>query len=589
MRFNLYVLSCTGLAVFAYATSEQAYDCRPGQSCWPSWQSWQQLNESIDGNLHQTIPLGASCYKNSPFYDAVLCESVVNIYNQSIPRGDYYGQTYWPNWEACGSSSCSLLSPAPDENLYTNCSLGRLASYYVDVRTPSHISTALQFAQANNIRISIKNTGHDFYGRSSVPGSLAIWTHNMNDMKFYKNFTAYNCPSTSGLNVGEMSAGVVAAHAYDFFSTYGMDVTGGYEQSVGLAGGFGQGGGVGSFTTTYGLLADNAVEFEVVTADSQVRIINECNDPDLFWAMRGGGGGTYAVLTKFRTQLYPSVPIHTYNFAANLTVGNSTDGTVENKALREIMMSHASHQLEWSSALVTGQVDYSLDQLSFGLVLPYGDDGAKMRSTTASFVEFLRNRTDVSIIEDEYNSYDNYTNYITVTELDAVNTEPAGIFSLLSSRLIPRKVFEQTGTRDYLVDRIIEGMVTASNLGMNRTGAQVVLESPLTNPDSNNTTSVIPAWRDAIWHVIYVGEWHEPLTPNVQKSAAQGLLDIVEPLKQLSPGGGAYLNEAHYLEPEWQETFFGVNYKRLLEIKNKYDPTHMFDCWRCVGWRGEAE
>lgn len=64
---------------------------------------------------------------------------------------------------------------------------------------------------------------------------------------------------------------------------------------------------------------------------------------------------------------------------------------------------------------------------------------------------------------------------------------------------------------------------------------------------------------------------------------------MLDPLKHLSPGGGAYLNEAHYGEPDWQETFFGINYNRLLEIKNQYDPTHIFDCWKCVGWWGEQQ
>ncbi|KAH8691337.1 FAD binding domain-containing protein [Talaromyces proteolyticus] len=588
MALALFLFSFIALSSSASVNTDPGYDCRPGQACWPNWQEWQQLNNSVNGNLYQTIPMGASCYTSSPLYNAATCDAVVKDYNQSIPRGDYYGQTYWSNWEACGSLSCSLLSSDPEETLYQNCSLGRLASYYVDVRNSSHISATLQFAQAHNIRISIKNTGHDFYGRSSVPGSLAIWTHNMNSLQFYKNFTAYNCPSASGLNVGEIGAGVVAGHAYDFFGFHGMDVTGGYEQSVGLAGGFGQGGGLGSFTTTYGLMADNAVEFEVVTADGNVRTINECNDPDLFWAMRGGGGGTYAVLTKFRVQVYPSVPIHVYNFVANFTRADVAVGATKNRALRDIMTFHASHQLEWSSALVTGQVEYFPEAVAVGLVLPYGDNGSKLRSTIASFVQFLRERSDLTVIKDAFSSYDSYADYLTVTAADAENTEPGGIFSLLTSRLIPRQVFEHANTIDALVDGVIEGVATARSL-INRTGTQVVLESPLTNPDINQTTSVLPAWRDAIWHVIHVGEWYEPLIPAVQQKATDGFLQMTEPLKQLSPGGGAYFNEANYQELEWQETFFGANYNKLLEIKNKYDPTHLFDCWKCVGWRGEKD
>lgn len=71
--------------------------------------------------------------------------------------------------------------------------------------------------------------------------------------------------------------------------------------------------GIGSYATLYGLMVDNAVGFESASTDGEVQMIDECNDPDLFWAIRGGGGGTYTALTKFRFQVYPSVAIHTYN------------------------------------------------------------------------------------------------------------------------------------------------------------------------------------------------------------------------------------------------------------------------------------
>jgi FAD/FMN-containing dehydrogenase len=164
-------------------------------------------------------------------------------------------------------------------------------------------------------------------------------------LQFYPNFTAHNCHSADGPNVGEIAAGVIAGDAYRFSNAHGMDVAGGYEQSVGIAGGFAQGGGLGSFTRTYGLMTDNAVEFEVVTADGEVRIINEYNDPDLFWAIRGKGGGTFAVLTKYRVQVYPLLPIHVFTFNANFS--NSTDvaDPTSNVALREILTAHASSQI----------------------------------------------------------------------------------------------------------------------------------------------------------------------------------------------------------------------------------------------------
>ena len=577
--FSLFVF-----AVVASAATDPGYNCQPGQKCWPSWQEWQQLNQTIDGHLHKTIPMGAPCYVNSSYYDVTACDVVEGNYSDGIFRESNYGQTYWLNWETCGTSGCSLFEPDPEETLYNTCSLGRLAPYYVAVRNASHISAALQFVQTHNIRISVKNTGHDYYGRSAVPNSLAIWTHNLNSLDFYQNFTAFNCPSANGHNVGEMGAGVIAGDAYRFFNLHGMDVTGGYEGTVGIAGGYGQGGGVGDFTTKYGLMVDNAVEFEVVTADGRVRVINECNDAELFWAMRGGGGGTYAVLTKYRVQLHPYLPIHTYTFVANFT----GDNTTQSQTLREVLTAHANNQIEWSAQLVTGSVDYYPERVSFGAVLPYGGDGSKLKSTTADFFHFVNNRTDMIVVENSYASYANYTDYLAVSAADARVTEPAGIFSLLSSRLMPRSLFTTTEDIESLVEAVAYGIDKARTL-LALTAAQVVFETPISNPDSDQMTSALPAWRNALWHVIQVGEWLEPLAPTTLENVTTGFLHLVDPLKKLSPGGGAYLNEAHYGEPDWQETFFGVNYNRLLEIKNQYDPTHLFDCWKCVGWRGEHE
>ncbi|KAJ5970118.1 FAD linked oxidase N-terminal [Penicillium vulpinum] len=573
-------------ALGASATIDPGYDCRPGQTCWPSSKEWQQFNATIDGHLYETVPIAAPCYKNPLYYDEAACKAVKKYYGDSIPRGTHYGQTYWLNWETCGNTGCALLETKPSELLYDTCTLGRLSSYYVDVRDASHISAALRFAHAHNIRISVKNTGHDFFGRSSAPNTLAIWTHNLHSLAFRSNFTAHNCPVANGHNVGELGAGVIATDAYHFFGSKGMDITGGYEQSVGLAGGFAQGGGVGSFTTTYGLMADNAVEFEVVTADGEVRTINQCNEPELFWAMRGGGGGTFAVLTKYRVQVYPSLPIHTYTFTADF-IGDTSDVN-QNIALREILTAHAENQADWSAQLVTGQLEYFPEKIAISMVLPYGDNGLKLRSASASFAQFLSNRTDLSVSANYYTSYPDYANYLTVTAADAKVTEPSGIFSILASRLVPRAVFDASETIDELVDGVIKGIATARS-HLNLTGTQIVMETPVSNLDKSQMSSAHPAWRSALWHVIHVGEWGEPLDADYQAGVAEAFLQILEPLKKLSPGGGAYFNEAHYLEPDWKQTYFGSNYAGLLEAKDKYDPTHIFDCWKCVGWRGEHE
>ena len=222
--------------------------------------------------------------------------------------------------------------------------------------------------------------------------------------------------------------------------------------------------------------------------------------------MRGGGGGTYAILTKFRVQLHPSLPFHTYNFVANFTENNTT----QSRTPHEVLISHAKNQFEWSAQLVTASVDYYPESVSFGAVLPYNDDGSKLQSATAAFFHLVNNRTDMTVVENSYASYATYADYLSVSAADTRATEPAGIFSLFASRLLLRNLFTTPETIDSLVEAVAYGIEKGRSL-FALSATQVVFETPVSNPDSNRMTSALPAWRSALWHVIHVGEWFKPL------------------------------------------------------------------------------
>jgi hypothetical protein len=260
----------------------------------------------------------------------------------------------------------------------------------------------------------------------------------------------------------------------------------------------------------------------------------------------------------------------------------------QSSALRAVLKLHAENQLDWSEELVTGGVDYYPNKAAFGIVLPFADDGTKLKVATEYFFHAIQHVTGVQVLENSYTSYADYTAYLSFAAADARKTEPAGVGSLLSSRLLPRSLFASPLSLDAIVEGVAYGIEKARTF-LPRTGTQVVLETPLSNPDTRHSTSALPAWRDAIWHVIHVGEWEALLAPGVQGNATAGFLEMLKPLKELTRGGGAYFNEASYLEPLWESTFFGDNYDKLLETKNRYDPSHIFDCWKCVGWRGENE
>ena len=109
--------------------------------------------------------------------------------------------------------------------------------------------------------------------------------------------------------------------------------------------------------------------------------------------------------------------------------------------------------------------------------------------------------------------------------------------------------------------------------------------TPVHTPDANRETSANPAWRTALWHATYLGGWIKGFPISSQQDVIAQVNNAAEPLRTLTPGGGSYSNEDSILVENWEQTFFGDNYNRLLEIKNQYDPTHLFDCYKCVGWK----
>lgn len=117
-----------------------------------------------------------------------------------------------------------------------------MSALYVNATQPSHVSATINFAKQHNIFMSIKGTGNDYLGRSSSANSLALWTWNMKNLSYVENWTASNCPAANTQNVGIMGAGVAANMAEAYFTSQGMQITAGAVQSVGLAGGYGQGG-----------------------------------------------------------------------------------------------------------------------------------------------------------------------------------------------------------------------------------------------------------------------------------------------------------------------------------------------------------
>lgn len=277
--------------------------CFPGDACWPSASEWDSFNQTVQGRLIATVPIASVCH-NSTFgqYDAAACQA---LKSQWLDPATHYESSSSPMAPFFTNNTCNPYLPpsAP-------CNLGNYVSFAVNATGPEDFQKTIGFAKKHNIRLVIRNTGHDYLGKSTGAGALAIWTHYMKD----KEIVDYESPSYHG-KAAKFGAGVQVRESYDFSHQHGFINVGGDCPTVGVVGGYTQGAGHGPIASKYGMAADQALEWEVVTAEGKFLVANREQNEDLYWALSGGGGGTYGVVSSLTVKVYPDLK----SSAANLT------------------------------------------------------------------------------------------------------------------------------------------------------------------------------------------------------------------------------------------------------------------------------
>ncbi|KAK1248182.1 hypothetical protein MKX08_006402 [Trichoderma sp. CBMAI-0020] len=566
-----------------------AFSCQPGQSCWPTTAEWQAFNQTLSGALQVTVPMGSVCFPSSSNFDSGLCATLQENYMNGTFRESSTGALEATNWESCGSANCYPGVFAPRGQ---TCSLGRLSALQVYATTAEHITATIAFVRKHGIRMIVKNTGHDYLGRSSAANTLTLNTHNMKNISLETSFTAQNCPSAgTRQNIAVIGAGVNAQEAMDYFEQRNIMVTVGGCSTVGIAGGFGQAAGHGLLTPAYGLMVDQAVEFDVITPDGVFRTINACSDADLFWAMRGGGGGSYAVLVNYKFQVYPKNQWAAWRLQASFS--NSETDLTKSTFLRDFLTELSNEQPNWSANNASGYDTASANGINLLEVMPIGQDPlGTLKALTSKFNSFLTSYPGLNITANSYLLYDTEKEFYAAQESYLSQFGTVGISVLTPSRLITADNFETAAKVDALVTGFLQGMENARQMLANdTTGALVdflILKTGATNtPDTHNATSANPVWRNTLWHLVAAAGWLPGMPDGGQAAAAAR--SAIEAIKAPLSVQASYLNEADPDEPDWQHVFFGGNYDKLLAIKQKYDPNTLLNCKKCVGYLGDAD
>ena len=273
----LSILCINQTTLGANSSHNAACRCQINQACWPKTDEWNKLEKELQGHLIKPVLPLSPCLTNTT---STACHTAIkNIHNPYFNESDP-GATQSQGWMDAWKNHPS--------------------QYAVEVETTNDVAAAVKFARKHQLKLVIKGTGHDYLGRSNAPQSLLIWTHKMRNVKFDPSFTPQGCSATrKPVPAVTVEAGVRWLEAYGEVTTnQHRYVQGGGCATVGAAGGFTQGGGFGSFSKMFGTGAAGILQAEIVTANGDILIANECQNKDLFWAIRGGGAGTFGVITK---------------------------------------------------------------------------------------------------------------------------------------------------------------------------------------------------------------------------------------------------------------------------------------------------
>ncbi|KAJ5667199.1 hypothetical protein N7507_003063 [Penicillium longicatenatum] len=518
--------------------------CIPNDSCWPSMNEWSKFNATVSGRLIKTVPLAAPCHY--PTYNSTECQCLQDQWTQ-------------PALHDASSSSIMAASVANEScDLFTAtsslCRLGNMVSYAVNVSSPAEIAQTMAYAADKNLRLVIRNTGHDYLGKSTGAGGLSIWTHHMKEItvKFNYYSSHYTGPAVT------IGAGVLGEEVYAALHKHSLVMVGGECATVGPAGGYTQGGGHSALISRYGLAADQALEWEVVDGQGRLLHASPTENSDLYWALSGGGGGTYGVVTSMTAKVYPDFPVagvvlefysdpdnldpfydaveYYHSIVPDFTAeGGMAIARVENTSFLLTPLTLPNTTVARALELITPFTD-KLDQLN---------------------ISYAMNLTHNPSYLDHYNA---------LIEPNPTQLVENGQYG---GKLIPMSVIEKSNSA------LTAALRNVTQDGVVFTSIALNISSAVTGATNN---AVLPSWRTAAMDL--ATSWPEKANLGKMKQLADDMTDKWMPmLKSLNSDPGCYMNEADPQTGNWKEAFYGSNYDSLLEIKNKY-------AFRCLGREG---
>jgi FAD/FMN-containing dehydrogenase len=435
--------------------------------------------------------------------------------------------------ELTGRLSGRVLRPVDDgyeaARRVHNGLVDRAPAVIVRCRSAADVAAGVRLARVAGLDICVRGGGHNVGGRAVVDDAVMIDLAEMKGISVDPQ--ARTVRAEGGVTWGELNAAT---------AEYGLAVTGGLISTTGIAG-LTLGGGLGWLMAKHGLAADNLVAVELVNADGDVFEVSEATDPDLFWALRGGGGN-FGVATTFTYRLH--------------SVEGVTGGLI-------------AHPIEAAPQLLRFYRDALADcpdDLTVLGGLVHAPDGSGMK--LAAMV--VCHTGDPEQAEEDLARFKTWGSPVVVE----VGRMPYPVMNTLLDAGYPvgalnywRSSFTR-GLPDGLLDTMVERFAAVPS-----PMTAIVLEHFHGAVTRVGVTDTAVPHRGEGWNLLITSVWTDPAATNANIAWTRETHGVLEP----------HLDEARWLNylgddelADAVRAAYGPNYERLLNAKRRYDPGNVF-------------
>ena len=371
----------------------------------------------------------------------------------------------------------------------------------------------------------------------------------------------------------KIGAGVQAFEAYEAADKLNFSVVGGECVTVGLAGGYTQGGGHSALASKYGLAADQTLEWEAIDGTGQLRRASRTENSDLYWALSGGGGDNYGVVYSMTMKVHANILMTGVNLSFSKSEGQAAEASFWNAVEHYHEIAHRFSEEKGMAVVVVTSDTFQL--------MPLTMPGRSKTEVKSLLDPFLAKLSQLNITYD----FEIRESFGYLAHHDAMFYPILVGVAQYDGRLIPQSVIKNSVS---LYTKAIKEIVMDDVMYIG-----VILNVSSRSIMENSYNAVLPAWRNAGISVVLASPWNESSTWE-ERLALQGKMtnDWLPKLRALSPDSRCCQNEGDFQQPNWKKTFFGVNYDRLLATKQKYDPDSVFYAHMGVKsdmWKVEAQ